>query len=449
MHRWSRCTFTIGAAAALLVGCGSASQPPIPAPLGDTQLQALLSSRVVDGAARYSLIYAFRPRDGESPQTLAYHNGDIFGSTVLGGNTSCSCGVVFKLSPAGEHYEYTRLHAFTGGSNDGADPTSLIATSSGSLYGTTAEGGGTGCTYSGYAGCGTIFKLTPTGSKYTYSILYRFKGSDDGYSPDLARGQKITDTGPILGTASGGASKTCGCGFLFKLVRSGDEYTKHLLWSFGRNPGEEGVDAPIAVDGAMYGIAYGNFGAYTYAYRFDSGHFTMLLKFRESDAKKDGRGQRLTASDAAGNLYGAALGGINRCFIGTRRTSCGLVFELVAAGDKYTERVLHRFSPGNDGWSPSVSAYDNGVLYGTTGLGGTACDGNSDGCGVVFALSTGTGKETVLYRFKGGVRGACPCSNLLKSPSESELYGATTLGGHQAGAVFHLLFKATGAINAI
>lgn len=436
MHGLPGYAFTIGAAAALLVGCGSISQLPIATPQGNTQFPALSGSRGVDNAGKYSLIYAFRRREGEYPHTLVYHKGDIFGETFVGGNTSCRCGVVFKLSPAGDHYEYTRLHVFTGGSNDGADPTSLIVTSSGALYGTTAEGGGSGCTYSGYAGCGTVFKLTPTGSKYTYSILYRFEGGDDGYSPALARDQKTTDTSPILGAASGGRG---GSAFLFKLVRSGNEYTKHVLWNFGRNPGADGVDAPIVVDGAMYGTDYGNFGAYTYAYRFDSGHFTVLLKFRESDAKKDGRDQTLTASDAAGNLYGAAFGGIDRCLIGTLRTSCGLVFELVAARGKYTERVLRRFLPGRDGWLPSVSAYDNGVLYGTTRWGGKACDGNSDGCGVVFALSTATGKETVLYRFTGGVRGACPCSNVLTSPSENELYGASG-GGHKgAGAVFQLL----------
>ena len=325
---------------------------------------------------------------------------------LIGGNDpSCSCGVVFKLTQAGEHSEYARLHVFSGGSNDGADPTSLIATSSGSLYGTTAEGGGAGCTYSSYAGCGTIFKLTPTGSKYAYSILYRFKGGDDGYGPALARDQKITGTSTILGAANGGEG---GSAFLFKLVRSGNGYVKHVLWNFGRNPGRDGVDAPVVVNGAMYGTAYGNFGAYTYAYRFDSGHFTLLLKFCDSDARKDGRDQRLTVSDAAGNIYGSAFGGLNRCFIGTQRTSCGLVFELVAAGGKHTERVLRRFCPVVTGWEPSVSAYDNSVLYGTTGFGGKACDANSDGCGVVFALSTATGKETVLYRlpaaFAAGVR---------------------------------------------
>ena len=436
MQIWSRFTFTISAAAALLVGCSSVSQLPIAAPQGDTQFPSSLGSRVVDEDAKYSLIHALRPQDGASPYTLVYHNGDIFGETYVGGNPSCTCGVVFELSPVGKHFKFTQLHVFTGGSNDGANPTSLIATSSGSLYGTTAEGGGTGCANT-YAGCGTVFKLTRMGSKYTYSILYRFTGRDDGYSPGLARDQQITATSPILGTASGGE---LGTGFLFKLVRSGNVYKNEVLWNFGHNPGTSGEYLPLVVDGAMYGTASGNFGSYTYAYRFDSGHFTVLLKFPESDARKYGRDQTLTASDAQENLYGAAFGGIDRCSIGTRRYGCGLIFELVAAGGKYTERVLHRFLPGRDGSSPDVLTYHAGVLYGTTGSGGKACDGHSDGCGVVFALSTATGKETVLYRFTGGIRGACPCSNVLKAPSDNELYGATTFGGYKgAGAVFQLL----------
>jgi uncharacterized repeat protein (TIGR03803 family) len=102
---------------------------------------------------------------------------------------------------------------------------------------------------------------------------------------------------------------------------------------------------------------------------------------------------------------------------------------------------LHRFSPGVDGWSPGVSVYQNGTLYGTTGWGGNKCDRHSDGCGVIFAISTSTGKETVLYRFSGGVHGAFRSSNLLRSLSENVLYGATEFGGYQnAGTVFQLAY---------
>ena len=430
----SRFMLSIGVAAALLAGCGGRSQLPIATPQGVNLPLSLHLLGVVDDAGKYSIIHAFRTSDGTWPQTLIQHNGNIFGETLIGGSKTCDCGVVFKLSPSGSHYEFTILHAFTGGSNDGAEPTSLIAASSGALYGATGQGGGTGC-YSGPVGCGTVFKLTPSGSGYAYSILYRFKNDAGGYGPGLLNGQRLSDGDQIVGIAGGGARKNCSCGILFELVRSGSKYTKRVLWNFG---GGLGGGPAMVVNGKIYGTRYGAGDVDSYAYRFDSGRMTVLHKFRRSDAR-NGTDAALTVHDPAGNLYGAAGGGITRCVNGKLHQSCGLVYELVAAGGKYTERVLHRFSPGADGWSPGVSAYKNGTLYGYTERGGNKCDGHSEGCGVVFAISASTGKETVLYRFSGGVRGAFPSSNLLRSTSESVLYGATELGGYRnAGTVFQL-----------
>ena len=54
------------------------------------------------------------------------------------------------------------LYSFKGG-QDGAYPEgSLIMDTSGALYGTATEGG-TGCSFNGIPGCGTVFKLTPSG----------------------------------------------------------------------------------------------------------------------------------------------------------------------------------------------------------------------------------------------------------------------------------------------
>ena len=435
----SRYALSIGVTAALLAGCGGRSQLPIIAPQGITQSLSSPLSGLVDEAGEYAVIHAFRTTDGNWPQTLTQRKGNIFGETTLGGSKTCDCGVVFELSPSGAHYKFTLLHVFTGG-NDGAEPDSLIAASSGALYGATGQGGGTGCSYSGIVGCGTVFKLTPSGSGYAYSILYRFKSKSDGDGPGLLSGQSLPDGDKILGGAGGGP-QSCGCGVLFELVRSGDQYTKRVLWKFGPNAGGGGTGGGgMVIDGKIYGTAYGTDGVDSYAYRFDSGHMTVLHEFRQSDAT-NGTNAALTVSDAAGNLYGAAGGGINRCIIGKAHFSCGLVYELVAAGNKYTERVLHRFSPGLDGWGPGVFAYHNGTLYGTTQWGGINCNRRGDGCGVIFAISAGTGKETVLYRFHGGARGAYPSSNLLRSPSGDILYGATLFGGYgNAGAVFQLAY---------
>lgn len=437
----SRYALSIGVTVALLAGCEARSQLPIATPQGVKQPLSSPLLGVMDDVGKYSIVHAFRTADGNWPETLTQHDGTIFGETLIGGSKTCNCGVVFKLSPSGTRHEFTILHIFTGGSNDGAGPSSLIAASNGALYGATGQGGGTGCSYSGSVGCGTVFKLTPSGSGYAYSILYRFENPTGGFGPGLVNGQSLPDGDQILGIAGGGSRKNCSCGFLFELVRSGNKYTKRVLWNFGGNPGENGPGGPAMVmDGKIYGTAYGTGDVDSYAYRFDSGHMTVLHKFRQSDAQ-NGTGAALTVRDPAGNLYGSASGGIDRCIIGKNHTSCGLVYELVAAGGKYTQRVLHRFSPGLDGWSPGVSVYQNGTLYGTTEWGGNKCDKQSDGCGVIFSISTSTGKETVLYRFSGGVHGAFPASNLLRSPSENVLYGATEYGGYQnAGAVFQLAY---------
>ena len=65
-----------------------------------------------------------------------------------------------------------------------------------------------------------------------------------------------------------------------------------------------------------------------------------------------------------------------------------------------TETVLYSFqgtpSSGRDGAYPQSGP----ILKGTT-LYGTASQGVSAGCGIVWAVSTTTGKETILYTFQG------------------------------------------------
>ena len=59
-------------------------------------------------------------------------------------------GTVFQLTPSGTE---TVLHAFAGGSDDGANPTAnLVQGSDGNLYGSTGAGGS--------SGDGTCFKVT-------------------------------------------------------------------------------------------------------------------------------------------------------------------------------------------------------------------------------------------------------------------------------------------------
>jgi len=147
--------------------------------------------------------------DGELPSAglIQAANGDLYGTTAYGG--SGSDGTVFKITLGGG---LTTLHSFDG--TDGANPNggSLIHATDGGLYGTTAYGGTdtTGC---GGIGCGTVFKITPSG---TLTILYSFCSQNGCTDGDYPVAGLLQDTnGHFYGTtAMGGAN---GYGTVFGL----------------------------------------------------------------------------------------------------------------------------------------------------------------------------------------------------------------------------------------
>jgi uncharacterized repeat protein (TIGR03803 family) len=124
--------------------------------------------------------------------------------------------------------------------------------------------------------------------------------------------------------------------------------------------------------------------------------------------------------DAAGNLYGTTVRGGNlACF---SPLGCGVVYKVDATGK---ETVLYSFKGGKDGAFPTASLVRDatGNLYGTT-------SGRGSGYGVVFKVDT-TGKETVLHSFTGK-DGAYPYGGLVRD-AEGNLYGTTPNGGVVGG----------------
>ncbi|MFY9664739.1 MAG: choice-of-anchor tandem repeat GloVer-containing protein [Candidatus Cybelea sp.] len=131
---------------------------------------------------------------------------------------------------------------------------------------------------------------------------------------------------------------------------------------------------------------------------------------------KDGAYPSAGVINVNGMLYGTThVGGGHGC----DREGCGTVYRIKASGK---ETILHRFKGGPaDGQGPQASLLNvNGTLYGTTTNGGTY------GNGTVFAI-TKSGRETVLYSFKGGTDGANPVAPLLNV--NGTLYGTTFNGG--------------------
>ena len=136
--------------------------------------------------------------------------GNIYGTGYIGGQFND--GVVFELSPSGSTWTETIVHAFDYASNfDGARPAAnLVFDADGNLYGTTTMGGKSKL---GISGLGTVFKLTPSSSGWTETIIHNFQGVD-GQQPQA--GVIFDAAGNMYGTTQqGGAS---GDGIVFEIT---------------------------------------------------------------------------------------------------------------------------------------------------------------------------------------------------------------------------------------
>lgn len=144
------------------------------------------------------------PNDGEAPVggVTVGVGGNLYGTTFVGG--TCNYGTVFELTRSGAE---KLLYSFGGVINDGEAPEGgLVADPRGNLYGTTEQGGGTGCAGSG---CGALFRVTPAGKE----ISLPFNTGPAGCVPFASL---IRDaTGNFYGTTS-----NCGLGYgtVFKLT---------------------------------------------------------------------------------------------------------------------------------------------------------------------------------------------------------------------------------------
>lgn len=121
--------------------------------------------------------------------------------------------------------------------------------------------------------------------------------------------------------------------------------------------------------------------------------------------------------DSSGTLYGVSSNG------GT--FGLGTVYKVTKSG---ALSVLHSFSGAPDGRSPGSGLFRDkvGNLFGTTFSGGTLSESHGDcsdylGCGTVFKV-TSSGKETILYRFRGGSDGAIPLTTVAVD-SAGNVYG--------------------------
>jgi uncharacterized repeat protein (TIGR03803 family) len=355
-------------------------------------------------AQTFTTLHSFDAADGEAPQAALVQatDGNLYGATVQGG-ANCppyGCGTIFKITPSGT---LTTLHSFDG--TDGSEPRGLIQATNGNFYGTTVFGGA--------HSEGTVFEITPSG---TLTTLHSFGGADGEY-PQAALIQ-ATD-GNFYGTSSrGGANRLCPprrtvtCGTVFKITPSGELTT---LASFGEEGGSEPFSPLIqANDGNFYGTTPSTVFKVT-----PSGTLSTLAIVSSSYAGL------VQATD--GNFYGTTEYGGNAA---TCDGGCGTVFKVTPSG---TLTTLLSFTNSANPVAALIQATD-GSLYGTTGVGGANndCGGSAPGpigCGTVFKVTLG-GTLTTLFSFDS-TDGAGPQAALVQA-TNGEFYGTTAVGGASA-----------------
>lgn len=270
---------------------------------------------------RKDTLYRFRgapdggePGYGYGGQLVFDQAGNIFGTTPYGGitgppcNDGFGCGVVYELSPSGNQWNESIIHAFSGGATDGRQPnTGITLDLRGNLYGTTE--------YGGLYRSGNAYEVVHAGSGWVQNTIYNFADYPGGGT--LA----IDHFGNLFSTAGEDS-------YVYELSQAGSGWTLNVLYSFGGG-GYLLANGSLVMDpsGNLYGTTYdgglGGGNVFKLTPIVGGWTYTDLHDFQGADGLFPAAGVTL---DASGNIYGTTLEGGNMS--DCHQAGCGVIWEI-------------------------------------------------------------------------------------------------------------------------
>jgi uncharacterized repeat protein (TIGR03803 family) len=266
---------------------------------------------------------------------------------------------------------FTELYKFTGGA-DGAEPEAVALDSAGNIYGEASAGGIVPC--DGYPyGCGTVFKIDPSGHETTLVTFDGENGAEPGAEPNA---QPLVVGNVLYGSAESGGSDPQ-CGLIFSVATDGTEFTPLHEFNYTDGCGPLGPLVLAPGGKAIYGIAaQGGRGnrhqGNGIIYQLNiGGGFAILHAFDGTD----GYYPNSLLMDANGMLYGSTTYGGAKNY--------GVVFSLDPKTGAYN--VLYSFTGKKDENGPQLGSIGpGGVLYG-------AASGVPYKFGTLFSLTPSAG----------------------------------------------------------